>query len=255
VKHKTPIYFGSVLLERNRWAAQRQPSFAGSSWLPRSAQAGFDGVELWENHAAFAGEAELRALEAGPLPVAIFNSYSRLSPDAAQERQRTVELVKRLRAKGIKFNFGRAPEALEDELRVVMAWAKAMPGVRMLCECHSGTVLEAPAVAAAVAARWPAMQAIVHPFGKAQALRAWFAAMPERIAHAHVAATDDHGKRCRLWRCRKAVLEGLSVLRDHGFAGAFSIEFTEGVGDPPEDPEALFAAACDDLIFLREHWT
>lgn len=245
------IHFGTVLLEANRWAAQRTPTYRVSDWLARIAAAGFDGVELWENHARLADEHELAALRNSPLPFAVFNSYATLDEAGAEARRQAAALVRELRAPAVKFNFGNDPERLADELRNARAWAAAMPGVRLLCECHPGTAVEAPAVAAEALAGDPDIGVIVHPF-IAVDLAAWFRHLGARIVHAHVQVVDAEWRRWRL-RDRAALVQArLAILREAGFAGSFTIEFTAGVAVAPESREALFAAACNDLEFLQE---
>ena len=63
-----PIYISSVLLEKNRWGT-RVPSLKVSDWSQRMFDAGFDGIELWENHLLLADAAEREAVLAGPMPV------------------------------------------------------------------------------------------------------------------------------------------------------------------------------------------
>ena len=58
---KTEIYIGTILLERNRWTRDKKPTCLVSEWIPRFKEAGFDGMELWENHAALASSTELKA--------------------------------------------------------------------------------------------------------------------------------------------------------------------------------------------------
>ena len=45
------IYIGTILLEVNRWTAGKEPSYLVSEWVERFAEAGFDGMELWQFHA------------------------------------------------------------------------------------------------------------------------------------------------------------------------------------------------------------
>ncbi len=246
-----PIYLGTVLLEANRWAAVRTPTYRVSDWLERFAAASFDGIELWENHAAMAEAPELAALRSPHLPVAVFNSYATLDDAGAAQRQRAAALVRELRAPAVKFNVGRNPSAIAGELRNARAWAAAMPGVRLLCECHPQTAAEDPAAAADLLAGDPEIGAIVHPFYVAD-LAAWFRSLGARIVHAHVQVLDADGRRRRLRDEAARVRERLAIMREAGFSGSFTIEFTDGVGSAPEERDALFTAACDDLAFLRE---
>ena len=65
VQHE--VLIGSILLEVNRHRSGRTPTYRVSDWLERFREAGFDGVELWENHATAAPEEEVQALAASPL--------------------------------------------------------------------------------------------------------------------------------------------------------------------------------------------
>lgn len=246
----THIYLGTVLLEANRWARERTPTYRVSEWLERIAAAGFDGIELWENHVTLADSAERVALLASPLPVAVFNSYVTLDKGGEKERREVAGLVCDLKASAVKFNVSPSSETLDSELRAAREWAALMPGVELLCECHAGTALEDAAVAARALAGYPEIGVIVHPFSGAD-LTAWFKHFGSRIRHAHVQVVDAQWRRWRLRDRAGEVLEQLTVLRKAGYAGSFTIEFTAGVGVAPEDRDALFTAACDDLEFLR----
>ncbi|MHC4916331.1 MAG: hypothetical protein ACYTGB_12650 [Planctomycetota bacterium] len=100
------IYLGTVLLERNRWVkGERRPSLAVSEWVSRIADAGFGGLELWENHAALAGDDERERLRESPVPVKIFNSYDRCGTETAAARRRAADLAAFFGAEGMKYNF------------------------------------------------------------------------------------------------------------------------------------------------------
>lgn len=248
-----PVYLGTVLLEANRWAASRASTYRVSDWLARFATAGFDGMELWENHAAMADSQELGALKDSSLAVAVFNSYAPLDESGEFVRCSTAAMVRELRAVAVKFNVGKDPARLGEELAVARQWAAQMPGVRLLCECHPGTALEHPGTAAAALEDFPDINVIVHPFNDAN-LSEWFRHFGGRVRHAHVQVLDAEWRRWRLRDQAALVRERLAIMRDAGFAGSFTIEFTAGVGVAPEDREALLAAASDDLKFLREEW-
>ena len=248
------VYLGTVLLEANRWAAQRSPGFRVSDWLARADGAGFDGVELWENHAVLADARERAALRAAPLPVSVFNSYVPFDEAGAPARAATATMVRDLGARAVKFNVGNDPARLAGELAEARRWGEQMPDVRLLCECHSGTSLEDPATAAAALAGFPDIDIIVHPFSGAH-LPDWLARFGGRVRHAHVQVVDAQWRRWRLRDQPVLVRERLAMLRDAGFDGSFTIEFTAGVGAVTEDRDALFAAACEDLVFLKEEWS
>jgi hypothetical protein len=56
----------------------------------------------------------------------------------------------------------------------------------------------------------------------------------------------EHGK--------EAVRQRIRLLRDHGFSGTFTIEFTSGIdwGKPQLPVEELYARAVADMLMLKE---
>ncbi len=255
------ILIGSILLERNRWKNPKTPTYRVSEWIERFTEAGFDGVELWEYHATLASPEEQKALEASSLPITIFNSYASFDENGAQARASAAEFAARLKSQGIKYNLGPDPNAMDTYRKALVAWEKTVPeGVRLLCECHPNTVLEKPEQAAAFLAPFDPSryQVIVHGFYNPIApLAEWFRLLGPRITHVHVQMIDpDHpkGRRICLDRRPQDAKDALKVMRDHGFSGTFTLEFTEGTSAPDENMEDLFQAALRDFAFLKEHW-
>jgi sugar phosphate isomerase/epimerase len=254
------IYIATVLLEPNRWAGDKTPQITVSDWLPRFADAGFDGVELWQYHASLVAPAERAALRSAPLPIRLLNTYVGFTDGERAERQALAALGRELGVAGVKFNFGRQPEALAEYQRNYRSWRQQCPDDwRMLCECHGGTVLETPEAAAAAFAGMPAadIQLITHAFAEPpEVLRQKLELFGDRLTHIHVARRNpDADELQRLDRQHDACRETLAVLADHGFNGTLTVEFTEGVAQPSEDAEQLFANAVADLYYLREHLT
>lgn len=250
------VYIGTILLERNRWAPGRQPTYRVSEWVDRFREAGFDGMELWENHAALCPPEELAALEHSPLPIAVFNSYCSFDDGGKADRERAIRLANQLRAGGVKFNMGPHPTLRDAYVENVLAWRAGFAAeTRILCECHPGTILEEPESAAAAFADLGTdrFQAIVHPFFVPDRLREWFRHLGPAITHTHIQMRDGNGLLQRLSSDPARVKETLRILREEGFRGSFTLEFTEGVSTPDEEIKRLFQAACDDLQFLREH--
>lgn len=248
---RIPIYMGTVLLEPNRWSPGKVPTFRVSEWVDRFARDGFDGMELWENHAALCSEQELKALEAARLPVVVFNSYAGMGDGGLSERQRAAELTNRLRAEAVKFNVGKAAAEMPEYIGHAATWANAMPGVRrMLCECHAGTAMEHLDTAASAFEAWGdgRFQAIVHLFSEPEDLLA--AKMrrlgPRVVTHVHAAL------RVHAADTRELVHRRVALLRELGFEGSFTLEFTEGTGQPGEDRETMYARALRDLELIRK---
>jgi sugar phosphate isomerase/epimerase len=257
MSYTNQIYISTVLLERNRWTT-RQPSVVVSEWLDRFKEAGFDGVELWQNHALLASPQEQNRLRNSPIPIAIFNSYAGCGDEHAAERDASTGMAQSLSSTGMKFNFGRNGDQHSLYTQNVIAWRKAFPpSFRMLCECHRRTTMEDPKVAAETFERMAPhrIEAIVHAFGSDFAeVKRWFHCLGSRITHVHVQSSSESRRRVRLDRQPALVRERVRFLEDVGFKGSFTIEFTAGVTQPDkdEDIETTFQNAVVDLAFLRE---
>lgn len=256
------VYIGTILLEPNRWKRPKRPSYAVSDWLERFCASAYDGIELWEYHATLCPPDDLEKVERSPLPIAVFNTYASFDEAGTPAREAAAQAVRRLGARGVKFNLGDRWEEREVYLRHLVAWARQLPrGVRILCECHPGTIMEAPRRAAELFRRLEehadeglAFEAIVHPFyTELGVLKEFFRLLGPRITHAHVQMRE--GERFVCLDANPAFAKDrLQLLRDEGFRGSFTLEFTAGTAVPGENPEALYAAAERDLAFLREHW-
>jgi len=243
----SPIYIGSILLERNRWAPGKRPSYRVSDWGERFVQAGFDGVELWENHLLLAPPEEQEVLLRLPCPVRIYNTYVAFDDAAAPDRQRAAEWIARLGAVGVKYNLGKDPAQRAAEMRNLRAWEAELPATcQLLCECHAGTVLEEPEAARRFfdEAGLTRHGIIVHACGEElDRLRRWLGLFGAEVAHVHVQTRGETDP-----------LPRLHMLKEAGFRGSFTLEFTRGTAEPDENMEALFAEALEDLRFLRERW-
>jgi sugar phosphate isomerase/epimerase len=254
------IYIGTILLEKNRHDKKsgKRPTFLVSDWIDRFAADGFDGIELWENHAALSPPEEIERLKASALPIEIFNSYCSLD-DGEMDRERAVELTALFGAGRVKFNVGKDPSLLEVYLKNTREWGDLFPeGVKPLCECHPGTVIEEPEAAAEFFGRLDPerFEVLVHPLRPdLEVLKGWFRHFGPRVTHAHIQLRDDDRNCLRLDRKPPFVKECLHIMREEGFAGSIALEFTEGTNLPGEDIEEMYANALRDLRFLKEHWS
>ena len=252
-----PIYIGTLLLEKNRWGS-REPSYRVSDWLGRFADAGFDGMELWENHALRQSEEEVQRLEQSALPVVLFNTYNDCSDETASERSTVTDMILRLKAGGMKFNVGRDKARLDEYLANVAAWRGQFPeSFRMCCECHGGTALEDLSLAEERFSRLePAhVEMITHPFSRGDVdLTALARTCGPRLSHMHLQLSSPGSGRLRLAQDPDFVRERIGQLLDGGYEGSFAIEFTDGVAAKAEDNadmEVLFRNAVEDMEFLR----
>lgn len=254
------VLLGTVALEPNRWATVDRsgaPAAALSAWLQPLADAGFDGLELWERHVT-EDPAEAAAILAGPLPVTVLNTYASFDEADPSARQQAAAWATRLGARGVKFNVGNRPELLDAYATRLGEWVELLPhGTAALCECHQGlSVAETPEIAAALlhAAGPPdRVQAIVHTHETPEHLTARFEAYGERITHVHVNHLDPAtGGAPRLADVRPQLEATVAHLGALGFRGSWTIEFVHGTLTDRDRPADLLAEAVDDLRMLRE---
>lgn len=250
------IYIASVLLEINRWTPDKEPSFLVSDWLERFAQAGFDGIELWDFHATKADNAEIEKLARANPPVRIFNSYAKLDDAALEDRRTSAQIAKRLGAKGMKFNFGNDPALRDESIRNVRAWLADLPAdFRMLCECHPNTLAEEPEDARELfeAIDDPRLEAMIHPLRmreddpsklRGEFLEKWFDILGPRVTHTHIQTRPE--------RNVQAIREAFDILEARGYRGTHSLEFTVGTRTEGETMDLLWGNALEDLRILRE---
>ena len=253
---KPKIYLGTIALEMNRWST-RVPSYLVSDWIPKIESAGFDGLELWENHVLLSpGEAE--KIKATGFPVAIYNHYGGFSNSAEDIEKRNVaaEMINRIGAGAVKYNIGSDPFQLTNYKENVLRFADALPkDCVLLCECHDGTALETShAIKRFFKDLCPQkFGLILHPFECTKALKIKFTRFSERIAHIHSQLTGPGGTRICLDEWPKRVGDCLDVLKSRNFAGNFTIEFTGLTSAPGENIDDLFANAIKDMNFIRDY--
>jgi len=253
------IFLGSIALEPNRWkkAEKRIPSLSVPEWSGKAREAGFDGWELWEFHYHLADKAGKAALAVTDPAVKLFNTYQLPGYNAPEFRGEVVPAVESLgeSVRGIKFNLGKDDVPFAKQVDEALRWSDALPDhVRMLCECHPGTVLETPEAAARAFERWPKdrFAAILHPMrDDPEHIPGWFDALEGRIAHLHWQARGEDKKICPLGEQGELLESVTRSLKRAGFSGTQSIEFVHGLGKPWESVDRLFASAVEDLRTLR----
>jgi len=251
------IYIGTILLELNRWGSPKTPTYKVSEWLNRFREAGFDGMELWEYHATLAPREELALLEAVEFPVSVFNTYCDFDDASESDRKQAAEMIKRLEAGGAKFNVGKDPALRDEYIKNLRTWSASLPeDCRLLCECHGGTIIQEPSNAAKFFEELDSerYQIIVHCLMQdLEILKEWFRAFGTSVTHAHIQMTDGNNKRAGLSNNPAHVKEALHIMREEGYRGSFTLEFTAGTQSPDENIGDLWQAALSDLHFLREN--
>lgn len=237
------MLLGTVLIEPNRWRDWESPVVRlAEPFLTAIRDAGFDGLELWENHFHLADSGTIEALRASACPVRILNWYG--VPGNAADESRLLRACEEFSTslRGVKFNLSANPAARRNEEAAVERLADKLPvGVSLLCECHAATVLESPVEAGRTFDGWPeSLGAILHPF--AGNVDEWFDALGDRVRHLHLQLR--HGG---TWADpvpgHSAVDSGCEALKRRGFCGTATLEFIAAVSSVSTPRELLSAAA------------
>jgi len=263
------IYLGTGLIEKNRWLNCRDmtksfPTILLSNWVERIRQDGFDGIELWQNHALMCTETEFVRLEQKTVPVAVFNSYVDFDQENDAWRTKAAEVICRLKAGGVKYNFGNNSSLRETYIRNLRKWVSFLPAdIRILCECHGGSLTgDDSKIAREIFEELgeKKYQAMVHLNTPLDKLKEWFDSLGGRLTHTHVvlaqrSANSSVNKLDKLDKKGYTGIEqNIRFMLESGYRGSFTIEFTSDITfNPPDtaDIDAVYHNAIDDLNFLR----
>lgn len=249
----TEVFLGTIVLEPNRWFGvthERWGTTAVSAWLDAIADAGFDGIELWESHFRDADPEERQAILDHPLPISVYNTYVSFDDEVDTDRDTAAELIRLTGAPKVKWNTGpeRDDAALDAYTARLGRFAAALPGVELICECHDGSAMDDPVTAARVLAA--GSNALFHTHDDLDLIRAKFAAYGDRLTHVHVNHLFTGSP--RLTDIRDELAEKVALVRELGFAGSWTLEFVHGTGGDHDDPAPMLAQAIEDLEVLRE---
>ena len=257
----TRYFLNTGLLEHNRWP-RGNPSFKVSDWLQRILDAGFDGIELWENHILQANTEERRQLAQWNHPI-IFNQYDTCLPQDQEQRRVIDEVIQELGCVGMKWNGAFTNMELRDDcLSVAESWLQNYPPpFRSLCECHGRTVFEDILPFIKDTANWQYPPEVIlqlpgNPEKPLPDLTQLFDLGRARITYIHLQMVEanaiDDCRSCLRDR-EKLVTERIHQLIHLGYQGDWCIKFTGGCSKGVNPPiETLFANACDDLKLVKE---
>ena len=261
---KNPLYLGTAALEIYRWAPAcpmeiRPVTLQASEWAEKIAAAGFDGVELWEQHSLNVSVMEKARQNRLFAPLAVYNTYLPFDNPRSDRAMLVAERIGALGARKIKYNLGRSIP-LEQAVENLRAWCEYIPEDVILCnECHGGCYGENDEEKRQLARLLPEdrFQNIVHLASPVEFLQRAFDALDGKINHCHAVfcatvdgalVADDPAKR----------LPQLEFLKRAGFDGTFTLEFVAGAvsGAVVEHPNAseCFEQATKDAASLRKLW-
>jgi len=250
------IYFSTVLLDNQRWTKEKNPSLPVSTYYEALLGAGFSGIELWEFHYTNSSKQERTALEAQTGNTPIYNVYCTMADADAERRDKSLEIAGKIGATGIKFNTGGDPSKWDEYVRNCKIWRDQAPdNLRLLCECHPGTVIEEADEARKFFDQvgMEKFGIIVHPFSRHESLREWMELFGPHVSHMHLQMRDpvDEDKFVLFEEREDVVEDSLRILREEGFFGTYSLEFTKGTRTKNDRQEILFKNAIKDLNYIK----
>jgi len=253
---KPQICLGTIALETNRWST-RIPSYLVSDWIEKIQTAGFEGIELWENH-VLKSDKEAEKIKESGIPVMVYNTYAGFtdSDDDKKARIKASEMINYLDAGAVKYNIGNDPKLFNEYKKNVQVFAESLPkSCALLCELHGGTLMENNNTAQVFFdGLCPQKFAIVaHPFISPEDLQTKFDYFGKRIVHIHSQLSLGDAHVC-LERRAEHVNACVNIMKDSGFTGNFTIEFTELTNSPGENIDDLFANAVKDMAYIRKLW-
>ena len=249
-------YLSSVLLDNQRWAEVKRPDVVVSEIVEDVVAKGFAGIELWEYHYTHAPELEREKLQANADKIAIYNSYCSMSDDDEQWREQVIKDAMALNVKAIKYNIGADKSQWETYQKNLVEFVSMIPSdIKLLCECHPGTVVDDPAQAKRffTEAGLDDMPIIVHPFSLVESLDEWMTLFGSSVQHMHLQmrSEDDYMSFALFEKRPELVEQAKQIWESHNYAGTFSFEFTEGTGKANDNLDTMLTNTTRDLEYFH----
>lgn len=247
------IYLGTICMEKNRWAEGRMPTYAVSDYIKRAIDDGFYGMELWEYHYTLTTDAEREKLRAANIPF-IFNSYTSFEKRDDAEFKKIADAIKGIGAKKLKYNLGLINAENVDisaQIDNLKRFADLLPDdVVLLSECHAGSVMEEPEMAAEILSKLDKDRfgAMIHLQTNIDFADKIYAAYGDRIWHIHCANYKgwDEGF-VHINDGTDFAERYIAYHKNKGFTGDFTIEFVNF----EDTPEEHYINAVNDMRHIK----
>lgn len=273
------LLLNTVMLEVNRWTQDHQLTAPLIDLLPGIKRAGFNALEVWQYHLSRLDRTELDALirTLGELEmrvdvVGIYPLLHQTGPEgdaAAALAERIMDYTALLGAKVAKVFAGRVPSAQADEacrarsiegLRTLAEQA-ARHGMEMTAETHGNTLADTTESTLQLLDELSDISSFgicyqPYTFKDTRTALAEYDAVAHAVRHVHLQNRNDDGN-CRLpdgWLDYRRLL---THIKQVGFIGPLSLEFTAGLFPPegePFDVQIILDNAEKDRVFVEEVW-
>ncbi len=271
------LMLNSIALEPNRWTREKIPHFALKNLLAPINDAGFDAVEVWQNHLALLDSRAVQELKEAAedsgvdFPaVGIYPAFHLDPPGRDEERSRILSIAAKaaeIGAKVLKMMPGTIPSAeLDPELKrksevfvSELLEATGTYGLTFTLETHDGTLADDT----------DALQSFINSLGSERLKVCWqpydfrhtgkaialFDELSEHIIHLHLQGRKS-GEMELLEHADIDYARVLQHIKATGFDGYASIEFVRDcVSESPEsfDLSRVLSNAARDREFVESH--
>lgn len=271
---------GTIALEPNRWTAFKEPRMDLIEALPAIRRAGFDQLEIWQNHIALRPLAVVRALKKRGDELGVAFTYIGVYPvftaaglEAREQERIQADILDKAEILGtrrlkIMLACGlKGGEATPDQLRLVAdrfgRWYREAlsRGIRMAVELHGGTVFDPVEAGERFMQAHPELDFTIcyQPYdfqdtAKALALADRFAG---RISHVHLQAPQPQERGGLYDLLQDAALDYRRLLPHivrRNPAATLTLEFVRDCiqPDPPFDVERVLVQARKDADFVED---
>jgi sugar phosphate isomerase/epimerase len=261
------FYLNTGALEINRWNSnftnENKPiSINISDWIEAIIRAGFDGIELWENHAVNCSEDEQFRQNEVLNPVAVFNSYVDFNEPLSIRNRIVANRINTLNCQNVKYGLPKSIP-MRQAADNLCKWCTLLDDNILLCnEFHKGNWGETAQEALELLNMLPTdrFKGMFHLGAPVSKIKQYFDVIGERITHCHAVLCRFDAKGVLDKSDITRVTRQLDFLRDYGYTGSFTIEFVTGAGviinDVLLNPEARmsFRYASSDLKKIKGYW-
>jgi sugar phosphate isomerase/epimerase len=245
------ISFCSIGFQKNKWGKERFVERPIREIIQQVADAGYDGIEIWEPHARGLGDAELQEVRelldnrglAVPMlsPYFNFTTSEQTAAKSLEDARAALRLARQLKAAAIRVFTGKtaSQDATEEQwtraancLRT-LADESAADGIRWAAETHSWNLMDTVegTLRLVNAVNRPNFGIIYQPSTLAPGHVAALEKLAPHIFHVH--ATNSRNKKgCRLADGELDYREIIGGLKSIGFHNFISVEW---MGENPEE--------------------
>ena len=261
----TVVYFSSQLLEKNRWNG-KGPSFIVSDWMGYIGEAGYAGVDLGMNQLKLSSRSEWELIkekaEDNDLALAYITATVPTDDSVKSQRLREaiIEACDYFNPDNLRFTFtepnreGFVKPIKSSDFEMMNNWAKDLPRETNLV-FESGDSSLKVITEAQEFLNAKRFKGTVSPFLMSLADLEPSIKLPENFICNLSVQTKLGADWTLLTDSEAEIKKRISLIKKLGYAGTWTLDYTDGMGAKVEDIDFVFDNAEVDLNFLVDAWT